>query len=393
MPHFRDRAAELGFADVARIDPGVRSAMTDDHDSPPHVGNDRFLAHHFDSHEQQFAASRLGMWIFLGTEILLFSGLFCAYAIYRNAHPELFAYGARFLDTGWGFLNTLVLLFSSLTMALAVRSAQLGDQRGLVLNLALTLFCGVDFLGIKAIEYRHKIHENLVWGPGFADDPRGDVNVAPTVANTYVDPSIPDADRGRKLFAGTCSACHGTGGNDGAIKGIQISTSPFVAGNDDASLVAFIKRGRQPNDPLNTTGGTMLPRGGNPNLTDSDLGHIVAYIRLLQERARGKGSGGDGGAVTAPRSPGTDTDAKTTSSPASPKSPAPVREGRTVLDPRRDPSRPANMHIFFGIYFAMTGLHGVHVIAGMCVIAWLLYRARRGDFTRRYFGPVDLGGL
>lgn len=367
--------------------------MTANHDSPSHASNDRFLAHHFDSHEQQFAASRLGMWIFLGTEILLFSGLFCAYAIYRNSHPELFAYGARYLDTGWGFLNTLVLLFSSLTMALAVRSAQLGDQRGLVLNLALTLVCGVDFLGIKAIEYRHKIHENLVWGPGFADDPRGDSHAAPTVTDTYVEPSVPNPDRGRKLFTGTCSACHGTGGNDGAIKGIQISTSRFVASNDDAALVAFIARGRQPNDPLNTTGGTMLPRGGNPNLTDSDLGHIVAYIRLLQERAgaKGSGGGGDGGAVAATSSPAMDKGPTTSSSPSS--SSVPVHDEPTVLDPRHDPARPPNMHIFFGIYFAMTGLHGVHVIAGMCVIAWLLYRAWRGDFTRRYFGPVDLGGL
>ncbi|MBL8765930.1 MAG: cytochrome c oxidase subunit 3 [Planctomycetes bacterium] len=134
----------------------------------------------------------------------------------------------------------------------------------------------------------------------------------------------------------------------------------------------------------------MLPRGGNPNLTDSDLGHIVAYIRLLQQRAGGRGSGGDGGAVTASNSPAMDKGGTTTSIPTSS---ATVREERTVLDPRRDPSRPPNMHIFFGIYFAMTGLHGVHVIAGMCVIAWLLYRARRGDFTRRYFGPVDLGGL
>ena len=63
------------------------------------------------------------------------------------------------------------------------------------------------------------------------------------------------------------------------------------------------------------------------------------------------------------------------------------------IDPRHDPNRPANAHQFFGIYFAMTGLHGVHVIAGMIVIAWLLARSIKGDFGSKYFTPVDLGGL
>ncbi len=62
-------------------------------------------------------------------------------------------------------------------------------------------------------------------------------------------------------------------------------------------------------------------------------------------------------------------------------------------DPHRDPEVPRNIHIFFGIYFLMTGLHGLHVLAGMVVIAWLLYRTVRGDFSASYYTPVDLGGL
>ena len=61
------------------------------------------------------------MWIFLLTEILLFGGLFCAYAIFRANHPEIFIYADRFLDKNLGALNTCVLIFSSLTMAWAVR--------------------------------------------------------------------------------------------------------------------------------------------------------------------------------------------------------------------------------------------------------------------------------
>ncbi len=55
--------------------------------------------------------------------------------------------------------------------------------------------------------------------------------------------------------------------------------------------------------------------------------------------------------------------------------------------------RPDNLHIFFGLYFALTGLHALHVIVGMIVIGWILRRAVRGDFGPRYFTPVDLVGL
>jgi cytochrome c oxidase subunit 3 len=49
--------------------------------------------------------------------------------------------------------------------------------------------------------------------------------------------------------------------------------------------------------------------------------------------------------------------------------------------------------MFFSIYFAMTGLHGIHVLAGVFVYLWLLYRAIRGHFTPDYFGPVDFAAL
>jgi cytochrome c oxidase subunit III len=54
---------------------------------------------------------------------------------------------------------------------------------------------------------------------------------------------------------------------------------------------------------------------------------------------------------------------------------------------------PYNTHIFFGIYFLMTGLHGIHVLAGMALIGWCLLRTKRGDFGPDYFSPVDFVGL
>ena len=125
------------------------------------------LAHHFETAEQQFESGKLGMWIFLATEILLFGGLFCAYSVYRANHPEIFMYAHRYLDKTLGATNTAVLICSSFTMAWAVRCAQRGRQRALQVLLGLTILCAFGFLGIKYVEYEHKWKEGLLWGRRF----------------------------------------------------------------------------------------------------------------------------------------------------------------------------------------------------------------------------------
>ncbi len=123
-----------------------------------------WLAHHFDTPQQQFTSAKLGMWAFLLTEVLFFSGLFCAYAVYRRNHPEVFYDGHHFLNTTLGAINTIVLLFSSLTMALAVRCAQLNQRRGLIICLSITLLCAFAFLSIKYNEYKVKWEHHMVPG-------------------------------------------------------------------------------------------------------------------------------------------------------------------------------------------------------------------------------------
>lgn len=125
------------------------------------------LAHQFDDLEQQFEASTLGMWAFLITEVLFFGGLFTGYAVYRSQYPLAFAEGSLHLDYRIGAINTAVLICSSLTMALAVRSAQLGRRRSLIGFLLLTMLLGSVFLGIKVFEYSHKYHEHLIPGINF----------------------------------------------------------------------------------------------------------------------------------------------------------------------------------------------------------------------------------
>jgi cytochrome c oxidase subunit 3 len=125
--------------------------------------HDPHLAHHFDTPEQQFTSAKLGMWVFLGTEILMFGGLFCVYSIYRHNHPLVFKFAAEsFLSTKLGTLNTIILITSSLTMAWGVRAAQLNQKKLLVSCLVMTLLGAAGFLVVKSIEYTAKWNEH-VW--------------------------------------------------------------------------------------------------------------------------------------------------------------------------------------------------------------------------------------
>jgi cytochrome c oxidase subunit III len=201
--------------------------------------------HHFPTARSEAEASKLGMWLFLATEILLFSGLFCAYASYKTLNPDIFKAAHKLLDVKWGAINTMVLIFSSLTMALAVRASQLGQKANTVKLLAVTVLCGGAFLVVKYIEYSHKFHVGLLPGQYY-------------------------------------------------------------------NLQGFLHEFHEkfPQVPM-------------------------AEVQHLGQKA----------------------------------------------------------HLFYGIYFLMTGLHGLHVIIGMAAILWALVRANRGDFSSKYYFPVEMVGL
>ena len=125
-------------------------------------------AHQFDDAAQQHEASWLGMWVFLATENMFFGGMFLSYTVYRSSYPDAFAGASNHLDIVLGTINTAVLIFSSFTMALAVRSAQLGAGKPTIIFLILTMILGAVFLGIKFTEYYVKFEEHFVPGSAFA---------------------------------------------------------------------------------------------------------------------------------------------------------------------------------------------------------------------------------
>lgn len=185
------------------------------------------LAHHFSDLEQQKESAKLGMWVFLLTEILLFGGLFCAYAVFRAWYPDMFYNAHKELNVFLGTINTIVLITSSVTVALAIHSIRLNKRKAAVGLLVVTILLAATFLVIKYFEYSHKFHLG------------------------------------------------------------------------------------------------QLP------------GKYYTYAGL----------GGE------------------------------------------------NPHVFFSIYFMMTGLHGLHVLIGMFVLGWVAVRTMKGEFSSEYYTPMEMGGL
>ena len=308
----------------------------DDHDHPAHLG------HHWQDSTQQFEAGKLGMWLFLTTEILLFGGLFVAYAVWRANHPEIFLYGAQFLDTFWGGLNTCVLLISSMTMAMAVTLAARGKMVAVTICLVLTLLGAGGFMVIKYIEYSHKFHEGLLPGISFYNEPSASYLWLP------LDQQGQEAAQKANMMAEQESA-------EFAVQTQRESEMP--AAPDNAEIWT---------KPMAATG----PQG----FTDSEFKIETSELRMfLPDSVIAKVE-----------------DAKPMLDYAENHTQG---EHIHLRHPLQDPERPVNAQKFFTIYFLMTGLHGVHVIVGGIVIVWLIILTMIGRFSREYYTPIDMGGL
>ncbi len=115
---------------------------------------------------------------------------------------------------------------------------------------------------------------------GGGDDKPADTKPPATEPTEPV--SAGDAANGKGLFSTTCAGCHGPNGEGVQGLGKAFAGSEFLQGINDSDLLAFIKKGRSPSDPANTTGVDMPPKGGNPALSDDDLRDIIAFLRTLQ---------------------------------------------------------------------------------------------------------------
>jgi cytochrome c oxidase subunit III len=126
------------------------------------------LERHFDSLEHQEHAARLGMWAFIGSEVLLFGGLFALYTAYRAEYPADFLEALHHNNLAIGTLNTVILIVSSFTVAWAVHSLGHGRSRTCVVSLGLTIVLGVAFLIFKGVEYTEHFGEGIFPGSHYA---------------------------------------------------------------------------------------------------------------------------------------------------------------------------------------------------------------------------------
>ncbi|HEY1615507.1 MAG TPA: cytochrome c oxidase subunit 3 [Rhizomicrobium sp.] len=127
-----------------------------------------FLHPPFDTLERQHQAVSFGVWLFLVSEVLLFSGLFAGYGVYRELFPAGFLAAGRHTDIVFGTANTAILMSSSFTIAVAGRAARADLGRMAWWLLVVTFGLGVLFLVLKGFEYREDIANHLLPAPAFA---------------------------------------------------------------------------------------------------------------------------------------------------------------------------------------------------------------------------------
>jgi cytochrome c oxidase subunit 3 len=345
-----------------------------DHD-PIHAANPH-LAHHFDTPQQQFDAGKLGIWLFLLTEVLFFAGLFCAYTVYRAMRPEVFVYAHYFLDTRLGALNTCVLLFSSLTAAWSVRNAQLRQHGLLKLNIVITIACACTFMVVKYFEYSHKFADGLLPGPRFA--PTEQVWELPAFkkkhpeAAEYAEHLVKLAEK--KAAPAVAAPAAAVAAPAAAV------AQPATTGSSPAPA---------PTETVAAKGEPGAPAGSAAGANPEPK--AVAPI-AKPEAAAAAPAPGAAPSETAAKSEATEThEARPTEEQIEPLIAAgvigPKAENRDV------PSRPRNAHVFFSCYFFMTGLHGIHVLVGIGIWIWLLLKANKKVFGPNYFGPIDYAAL
>lgn len=313
-----------------------------------------FIAHHFHSAEQQFDSGKLGIWLFLVTEVLFFGGLFVAYIIYRYNRPDVFIDAHHHLDTLLGGLNTIVLLFSSLTMAWGVRAAQLGDNRTTAISVLATMVCAALFLGVKAVEYSHKWDLGLLPGNLFSYDPHAKHDHH-LISNYLIMLCIPfgvlmlgfllgavlNLNTGKKLIG----QFYG---------GMAITMAGYFAGVGVGVLWMA----------------TMAPKHDD----HGDHGDHHAAVVLPAEAVRPVAFLADD---------------------AAPKVDSATVDGTVAAAEPAGSTAPLDksLGVFFSIYYCMTGLHAIHIIAGIIALAWIFYRSLAAQWRPDYFGPVDFVGL
>ncbi len=321
------------------------------------------LAHHFEDLEQQFQAGKLGIWLFLAQEVMFFSGLFAAYTVYRYHHPEVFVNAHHHLNTMLGAINTIVLLASSLAIAWGVRAAMRSDRATILYTHLFTLFCAALFMGVKTVEYTHKWDEGI-YPAGFYTFTEGVHS-----SHGYWHERMPGILIGF-LVAGIVVSLYGVGrASAGAV------VRGWVLGSIGISLIGV-------------GGGIVLAKCIMPTAQEMarDESHGSAHDA---GHATDHATGHDSGHTAM-----TEHTHEAATGDAAHAEEAPAEEAApTGMQPPTPADKRFAEKNFFSIYFVMTGVHAIHIIAGMIAITWIIARTAANHFSAEFYGPVEFVGL
>ena len=359
-------------------------AIADSHDTAhdDHHDHGEFIAHHFDSPEQQFDSGKLGIWVFLVTEVLFFSGLFVAYTLWRSHHPDVFEQAHVFLDKILGGLNTVVLLFSSLTMALAVRSAQLGKNKQCSLYLLITMVCAAMFLGVKAVEYSHKWDMGIFVRSQFdytgGHDTSGLFGLSPYLIQLCSIPAL-------LLVGCIVAAVVGKLTNKALFGSFMIGMAITVGGFFLGAISGVVYQ-------------SMAAGGGSHASHVSESQPLMLHAMTANEEKSEEHADGhdhaDGEAHDHSHDEGESHDHDHADGESHAAHGDDHHGDHHAMDHGPDPSKfDRDIGTFFSIYYCMTGLHAIHIIGGIIALAWLYWRSLAGHLRPDYFGPVDFVGL
>ena len=294
---------------------------------------------HFHRAKQDFESGKMGVWLFLVTEILFFAGLFCAYTVYRAQHPEVFYWAHFYLDTTLGAANTVVLILSSFTAAWAVRNAQLSETKLLKINIVLTILGACFFMCVKYVEYSHKFHDGLL--PSRHFDPVHEVWETPAFKKKHAASAL----AAEKISAG--------------IKA-RAGDSEETAAHGDAAADGEAEHGHHAEKAAPSAEVLAAAAAAKDSKLADDV-WLESEVRKLTRDER-----------------------------------HPLEMAGVIRAPSEGPiefARPARAGVFFSIYFFMTGLHGVHVLIGIGLWIWMLAIVSRRQVGSKYFGPIEFTAL
>ena len=334
-------------------------------------------------HGDPIAPGKLGIWLFLASEIMFFIGLLGTYIVLRSGSPHMFQYQGMTLNKTLAGINTLVLIFSSLTMALAVDAAQKAARGKLVVFLGLTVLMAFGFMFIKYLEYSDKFHHYTI----LAKEGTG------ANAKVYIyDGHLESLDM---TVAGNIGMPRGTDwvklteaignhneGTPAAVLGHN-GDRIDVQFDDDSKEKATIDKGktapvdakqiREKTYHLVHTSRRLVPKTEEINV---HLYNLPMDHAAHAEAGAGPHGTAEGGKEAEHEHQNYDLEASNVND-------------AVWYGPQKN--------VFFSCYFALTGVHGLHVVGGIIPLTFLLIQALRGrafpaqtEYVGLYWHFVDL---